>query len=116
MKTKNASYISTSGRPADEYGDADEVPEVIARSAPLMILGNRIWVKKVQVLQKLESLDLDCVTFTKKWTAIFEVHNGSRLKLAGFSNGCVWSRSCPAVSFWPSLANQWAVLTRRALG
>ena len=38
------------GRPADEYNDNDsEPPEVIARSMPLLILGSKIWVKKVQV-------------------------------------------------------------------
>ena len=63
-----------SGRPADEYNDSpDEPPEVIARSAPLLILGSTMWVKKVQVLQRLESFDLDSLSTKKKWTAIFEV-------------------------------------------
>ena len=84
-----------SGRPADEYNDSpDEPPEVIARSAPLLILGSTMWVKKVQVLQRLESFDLESLSMKKKWTAIFEV----RKALAEFhkqsGNTYVLMKSC----------------------
>ena len=68
----------------DEYNDPVNIPEevekrdTICRSKCAMILGNTIWAKQVQLLEKLHSHDIDAegkIThhYSSNWTPIFEV-------------------------------------------
>merc|ERR1719412_1120924 len=55
-----------------------EERETICRSQFVLILGNTIWAKQVQLLEKLRSHDIDAegkitVHYSSNWTPIFEV-------------------------------------------